>query len=97
MKMTILSTYIVSALLIAGCYNGSENGTVRITLGNLQVAENVKNTSFIDKALRLFTSEVYASAIPGNIIKIHAAAMDGDTILVNKSFKQLQLPIAESF
>jgi len=83
MKKIIISISAVSILIFTGCYKGDDKATVRISFSNLPVAKNVQPKTFLDRIRSFFVKDAYA--IPEGIIKIHVAAMQGDTVLAKDS------------
>lgn len=85
MKKNILSIYILSVMLLAGCYDSTDEATVKINLGNLPVAATANKESLIDRITGFFLKKAYAQTAPGDIIKIHIAVMKGDSVFGTES------------
>jgi len=64
MKRIIISLISILLLVFSSCYDDSNKATVRINLGNMPIAKQVENKSFIDKVFSIFVKDAYAQTVP---------------------------------
>lgn len=81
MKRRYLYILLFSILTFAGCYRGDDNATVKLNLGNLNAARQIKGQSFVDRILLIFEKNAYAQTAPVDLLKVHIGVYDGKNLL----------------
>jgi hypothetical protein len=95
MKFNTLYIFILSILIITGCYQSNDNAKVRINLGNLHAVQGIPEKSFLDKVMGIFYREAYAQAAPGDLMTVHFGIYTGKTLIEKRNINIADIPSSQ--
>jgi len=86
MKKTLIFTVIAILVLFSSCYDENHNTTLHINLENIPYATNVRTKTMLDNIFSFFSKEAYAQTIPGDVLSINIAILDGDSKILSGKY-----------
>jgi hypothetical protein len=95
MKFSTKYIFILSILILTGCYQSNDNAKVRINLGNLHAVQGIPEKSFLDKVMQIFYREAYAQAAPGDLMTVHFGIYTGRTLIEKRSINIADIPSSQ--